>query len=106
MIRVEVYRTEDKINAISFTGHAMYAPYGKDIVCSSASTCLITTVNGISEIDDNYLNIEQTENKVLLRVQKENDICLKLLNNMINILEELEEQYPKNITMLSKEGNL
>ena len=32
-----------------------------------------------------------------IQILKENEITLKLINNMISLLEELEKQYPKNI---------
>ena len=105
MIRVEVYCQHDAIQKICMKGHARYANFGKDIVCSAASTCLITTVNGISEIDPKYLVVDQQKDHVMLYVQKENGICSKLLSNMIAILKELEEQYPQNISVKCKEGN-
>ena len=45
---IRVYKNNDKV---IIKGHANYADYGKDIVCASVSSIVITTVNGILEID-------------------------------------------------------
>ena len=102
MIRVEINSENNKIKSISVKGHAMYDIRGKDIVCSAVSTCVITTVNGILEIDDTLIDVVQEENKIVVTQRKENDIVNSLLKNMIDILSDLERQYPKNIR-LSKE---
>lgn len=101
MIRVEV-KENNNLKSISVMGHAMYDDYGKDIVCSAVSTCVITTVNGILEIDDTLIDVVQEENKIIVAQRKDNDIVNSLLKNMIDILSDLERQYPKNIR-LSKE---
>ena len=38
-------------NNIEITGHANFDDYGKDIVCASVSSIVITTVNGILELN-------------------------------------------------------
>ena len=54
MIRVSV-EGKKHIEKIKILGHADYEDYGKDIVCSSVSSIVTTTVNGIYEIDNSYL---------------------------------------------------
>lgn len=102
MIRVEVLRESALIKRVSVLGHAMYNDFGKDIVCSSVSTCVITTVNGILSIDEDSLEVEEMAGKVIIDVLKKDEIFEKLLQNMIDILSELSEKYPKNITVVSK----
>jgi len=102
MIRVEINSENNKIKSISVKGHAMYDIRGKDIVCSAVSTCVITTVNGILEIDDALIAVIQKENEIIITLKEDNDIANSLLKNMIDILSDLEKQYPKNIR-LSKE---
>ncbi|MBE6161530.1 MAG: ribosomal-processing cysteine protease Prp [Firmicutes bacterium] len=46
-------------NIIEITGHANFDDYGKDIVCASVSSIVITTVNGILEINRDSLKYEQ-----------------------------------------------
>lgn len=98
MIKVKVKENNNKIEEISITGHAMFDEFGKDIVCSSVSSIVITTVNAIERIDRE--SISYIEQPFDLKVITENDITNELLDNMISLLKELEEQYPENIKFL------
>lgn len=104
MIRVEVLRCGTSIKRVSVLGHAMYSDFGRDIVCSSVSTCVITTVNGILSLDGEFLEVEEASGKMIIDVLGKNESLDKLLQNMIDMLSELSEQYPKNIMVISKEG--
>ncbi len=97
MIQVKVKKYQEQIQEITITGHANYDEYGKDIVCSSVSSIVITTVNGISELNPNYLEILEEKNKMIIQIKEEDEIGMKLIQNMISLLEELSKSYPKNI---------
>ena len=98
MIRVKVESDKKHITKISILGHADYDDYGKDIVCSSVSSIVTTTVNGIYEIDNTYLNVEaMKDGNMIITILIEDKICDKLINNMLSLLSELEESYPENI---------
>ena len=97
MIRVKVESNKNHIDKISIIGHADYDEYGKDIVCSSVSSIVTTTVNGIFEIDKSYLNVNEDKDGMIISILKEDKICDKLINNMLSLLSELEESYPENI---------
>lgn len=92
MIKVNI--SNDKIELI---GHANYDDYGKDIVCSAASSIVTTTVNGILTFDKDYISYSEKENKFVIEINTHNEIVDNLINNMINMLKELETNYPKNI---------
>ena len=98
MIKIIIKENNNKIEEISIIGHAMYDDFGKDIVCSSVSSIVITTVNAIERIDKD--SISYTELPFNLKKEKDNEITNVLLINMIDLLKELQEQYPKNITFL------
>ncbi len=98
MIKVEVKKENNKVKEIKLTGHALYDDYGKDIVCASVSSIVITTINGILSIDK---TISYEENNGLtIKVIKDDLVTNKLINNMVNMLLELEKDYPKNIKFL------
>ena len=92
-----------KNNIIEISGHAKFADYGKDIVCASVSSIVITTINGILEIDRNALKYEQNKDKLTIEVLKEEKIINILINNMMNLLKELSDNYPKNIKIREDE---
>ncbi len=95
MIKIKVKENDNKIEEISIKGHAMFDDFGKDIVCSSVSSIVITTVNAIERIDKE--SIAYIEQPFSLNVIYENEIVNELIDNMICLLKELEEQYPENI---------
>lgn len=101
MLKIKVIKHQDQIEKIVFEGHAMYDDYGKDIVCSAASSIMITTVNGILSFDQSYLMVDQTPDKIVIQVLKHNDITNHLIMNMIHLLKELEHDYPANLKIMN-----
>ena len=98
MIKVSIESKDKKhIDLIKILGHAMYDEYGKDIVCSSVSSIVITTVNGIYEIDKEYLTVEEIKDGMIITILKIDTICDKLIKNMLTLLSELSDSYPENI---------
>ena len=101
MIKVSIESKDNKhIDLVKIHGHAMYDDFGKDIVCSSVSSIIITTVNGIYEIDNTYLNVEEIKDGMIITILKEDQICDKLVKNMLTLLSELEDSYPENIKVI------
>ncbi len=98
MIKVEV--TKDKI---TFLGHAMYADYGKDIVCAAVSSIMMTTVESIAAFDNQAIVAKEANNQVVLTIKKHDNITNTLINTMLNLLNELVKKYPKNIKITNKE---
>lgn len=99
MVKVEIKEINNKINEILITGHALYDDYGKDIVCASISSIVITTINGIESIDSEAIKYD-LNNDLKITILKDDEIVNKLINNMINLLKELMHDHPKNIKFL------
>ncbi len=93
MIKVSVEGTKK----IKILGHADYDDYGKDIVCSSVSSIVTTTINGIYEINPKYLQVEKISDGMIITILEKDSICEKLVKNMLSLLNELSESYPENI---------
>ena len=98
MIKVKVEK--DKI---TITGHANYADYGSDIVCAAVSATVMTSIEGISIIDNEVIDIKQEKDKLDIIINKHVDITDKLIENMLNCLNEIANQYPKNIKIINRE---
>lgn len=96
MIKVSIKKNNDVIDNIKCSGHANYDKFGKDIVCASFSTMIITTINAILEIDKNAISYTDTNNLEIINIKKD-DITNKLLNNLVNLIKELKNTYDKNI---------
>ena len=99
MIKIKVLKENDFYKEISITGHANYDTYGKDIVCSSVSSIVITTVNAIISLDKDAINYDDNTG-VKIKVLKEDEVTNKLLENMLNLLHELQKDYEKTIKFL------
>lgn len=89
-------------NKIEISGHAYYDELGKDIVCASVSSIVVTTINAILELTNDSISYEDLDNKILIEILKEDEVAQKLINNMIFMLEGLEKDYPKNIKILRR----
>ena len=103
MIKVEIIRNNNNIKKISILGHAMYDEYGKDIVCASVSTLVISTVNNILSINDKTIKVEQNDSRIIIEYIFKDNIIDILINNMIFNLNTLASNYPKNIKIIDKE---
>ena len=92
-----------KNKVIEISGHAGYDEFGKDIVCASVSSVIMTTVNSIMNIDNSSISYIDDGNKIIIERLNDNEVVDKLLNTMILILKDLEEQYKENIKVESEE---
>ena len=98
MIKVRIVKNNNQIESIHLKGHAGYADFGKDIVCASFSTMVITTINAILSFDENAISYTDTNNLDIINIKKDN-ITNTLLNNLVNMIYELRETYDKNINI-------
>ena len=92
MIKVKISNDE-----IIIKGHSGYGVEGFDIVCASVSSICITTVNALISIDEDCVKYTESDGYLNIKIKKHNDIVDKLINNMVNLLKELENNYKKYI---------
>ena len=97
MIHVKVEKEHAKYKKIAISGHAMYDDYGKDIVCSAASSIVTTTVNGILALDKGSLSYMISKKGISIDIKNEDATTQILIDNMVSLLKELEKNYPANI---------
>ena len=103
MIKVNIKAKEGNINSIKISGHAGYDAYGKDIVCAAVSSITITTVNALIKLDENAIDYVQNDD-LTITIKKHDEVTCVLIQNMIDLLEELEKDYKKNIK-INREGS-
>ena len=102
MIKITVKNNNDTVECVLIKGHADYDDYGKDIVCAAVSTMAITTINAVNSLDET-LDFAEKSGLLEIRVKEVTDVNQKLLNNLIIQLEELKDQYPKNIEIRNED---
>lgn len=98
MIKVNI-----KSNHIVITGHANFADYGKDIVCASASSIVITSINACLRIDIHSLEYKEEQDKLTIDIKSNDPIIRLIIENMISMLEELAETFNKNVKIVKEE---
>lgn len=81
---------------LKITGHAGYADKGKDIVCASASSIILSSINLAIEFNKDVKYTDDL-NKIEIINNTNDENVTKVFSNMIVSLEELERQYPDNI---------
>lgn len=97
MINVRITKENAKYKKIDILGHAMYDEYGKDIVCSAASSIVTTTVNGILALDKDSLSYMISKEGLYITIKSTDKTTQILIRNMVSLLKELEVNYPANI---------
>ena len=95
---IKIKYTKD---SLELTGHAGYAEYGKDIVCASVSTLVVCSINNMKSIDKDSVDYKDDGNKITIKVFN-NNYSEIIFDNLIQMLEELAKDYPKNIKIESE----
>ena len=98
MIKVNI-----KNNIITMTGHAEYDDYGKDIVCASASSIVITSINLCLRFNKESLKYKEEKDKLTIEVLSSDDRITLTIKNMLMMLEELASTYKKNIKIIKED---
>ena len=81
---------------LKITGHAGYADKGKDIVCASASSIILSSINLAIEFNKDVKYTDDL-NKIEIINNTNDENVTKVFSNMITCLQDLEKQYPDNI---------
>ena len=99
MIKLKIATDEHGISLISMQGHAEYDQYGKDIVCSAASTIIIGGINAIAQLGYlSFISYKVDAGDVELKINNTESAELQIiLNTLLVQFQSIEESYPKYI---------
>ena len=85
---------------LDVNGHANYANYGSDIVCSAVTTAVFTTIGLIEKLlKKEQYQLIQNEASIHLEVNVKNEMIDLIFQNLKDVLENIERQYPKNLKL-------
>ena len=88
----------DNLDSIVISGHALFAEYGKDIVCAAVSTAAIMTINAVESLNEKEnIKVIIEEGYVEIKVLKLTKVVLGLLNNLTYTLNDIKLQFPNNL---------
>ena len=92
-----------KKNLIVITGHADYDDYGKDIVCASVSSIVITSINACLRFNNESIKYKEEKDKLTIDIINNDKNTLLIIDNMMSMLEELAKMYQRNIKIIKEE---
>ena len=96
MTKITVKKNDKIIANVEIKGHTNYNESGKDIVCASISSIVTTSINALIRLDKK-IEVEIKDGYTNISILKSDEQTEILLINMLELLKELEEIYPKNI---------
>ena len=97
MIKVKVEKQDDQIKKVIIKGHSGYASRGHDIVCSSVSSVVITSVNAMLRFSKEAVKATHDEGLIEVEILKNTNEITILLENMLDLLKDLTVDYQKYI---------
>jgi uncharacterized protein YsxB (DUF464 family) len=100
-----ILNNEKKPYAFRISGHAEYGNYGEDIVCSGITTATFTTLNLFDKLlkQEDYTLIQNEDTGLIdFKLNKIDDLSLLIIQNLLDILINIEEQYPQNLKIIIK----
>ncbi len=98
MIKVVVSKHNGAYRSLHAYGHAGYAEYGKDIVCSAVSILIVNTANGLESFTNDLILSEIHEDgttEILLKEEISSGGTL-LMDTLMLGLNDIKEQYGNN----------
>ena len=100
-----ILNNDKKPYAFRISGHAEYGNYGEDIVCSGITTATFTTLNLLDKLlkQEDYTLIQDEDTGLIdFKLNKIDDLSLLIIQNLLDILINIEEQYPQNLKIIIK----
>ena len=106
MIKIKYHYTDDfRLKGFTLKGHAEYAEYGYDIVCSAVTSNAIGVDNSLNLLAKVEFESEIGQEGMIECIGKEsclNDKTDLLFEHLKLTMEMIKGQYPKNIKILKK----
>ncbi len=85
--------------AVEITGHAGYAPEGKDIVCAGVTSAVQLTANAVTEILHAPAAIEEGGGRISIELRGQHGPACDFLRALRLHLELLSKDHPRHITV-------
>ncbi len=104
MIKAEFETQKGNPVGVKVWGHANFADYGNDVVCAGVTSAVQLVANGITHILNEKATVTVEENLVAISLPN-NPLpqAVDFLKALRLHLENLAEDYPKNIKILTTE---
>lgn len=102
MIEAEILKKNGHISSVKVKGHALYGPYGEDIVCAGVSALCQACAESLNKLTAGKFVIRADSGNFYIEVQdygtEEDAVRVNaLLDGLAIGLESIEESYPKYV---------
>lgn len=98
MTIAEFYKKDGELTGFKVKGHSGHSEQGNDIVCASVSSAVMLTANLITEIFGFKADVSAVGDTVSLKTDIScNDILQGLYRGLVMQLEEIAEEFHKNL---------
>ncbi len=101
MIKILITRKSNNTELI-IQGHSGYDVIGKDIVCSAVSTSVLTTINLLDKMSIIHSFSSDDSLPKMHIVVNDDNYGLIIINNLIDTLKSIADQYPKYVNVTKK----
>lgn len=93
-----------RIHGFRISGHSMFADAGEDVVCAFVSSAAFMTANTVTDIMKAKAEAQASDGLMTLSISEDDvDRCQDILEGLKLHLEQTEEQYPKNLKVITTE---
>ena len=97
MIRADFFRSKDYFTSFKISGHAGFADYGHDIVCSAVTSAVSTVINGITECAKINADVSVSDNEIVFNLAERNEVAQYFLSALKLQLDLICEDYEGTI---------
>lgn len=103
MIKAVFEKHDGSYMGFTVSGHAGYDEYGMDVCCAAVSSAVQTVTNAITEVFVIDAEVDVEENKISVRLFKNNGDASRLMAALHLQMELLREEFEKNIKIVISE---
>lgn len=96
-MKIKILKENNKLQSMIFQGHAT-----SQIVCAAISAILISHLNCILAFDEDAIEYKEEKDLVTVNFIKDNDYLSVIIKNLIRMIKEMQEGYPKDISIEEK----
>ena len=94
---ITIHVTKDQITV---TGHARAGPVGQDIVCAAVSALCLTLEKSITDLTEDYPDIEMESGNFILGIGNLSEKSKTLVDSFFLGICKIADAYPAHVRMI------
>lgn len=100
MIKIKIDYDENYVSKFKISGHSGYDIKGNDIVCAAVSSLVISSINLALRLNEKSVDIKLEDGLIDANILIHDKVINEVFLNMINMLEELQNDYKNNLKFI------